>query len=121
MVSWILRKPLPLLFDPFECVSLFFSGLALPFSIMDCALTRCWLIHSSDHNLRRKRWEIKLAGRDYPHMYVYQVIDIRHAILPCSGAHGSTSQGAIILRPVLSPRFFDSVDTRKYPARAWYM
>ena len=30
--SWIFRKPLPLLFDTFEAIVLFFSGLSLPFN-----------------------------------------------------------------------------------------
>lgn len=33
--SWIFRMPLPLFFDTFEAIVLFFSGLALPFNTID--------------------------------------------------------------------------------------
>lgn len=65
-LAWILGKPLTLLFDPYESVTLFLAGKAVHCMTIKLALTPSISTYSE---LRSARWEIKLAGRDDSDVY----------------------------------------------------
>lgn len=67
-LAWIMGKPLTLLFDPYESIVLFLSGPSKLHSILLAVPHSC---HLSPHReLRRTRWEIKLARGYDPDVYV---------------------------------------------------
>jgi len=67
ILAWILDKPLTLLFDPYESVTLFLAG-----EVVHIAMMR-WTVYNSSSSpyseLRGTRWEIKLAGRHDSDVY----------------------------------------------------
>lgn len=84
ILGWILDKPLPLLFDPFESMVRFYDPLDGCVFMMYAkvlyisgkgALYGCarGIAHSRSqrHDLRCRRWEVQLAGRRNTHMSVF--------------------------------------------------
>lgn len=65
VLGWILGKPMSLLFDPYESVVLFFSGMLSLTALSITSRATHLFVNSSDCQLRRPRWEVKLAGRLY--------------------------------------------------------
>jgi hypothetical protein len=63
-LAWILKKPLTLLFDPYESIAMFLSGKCRSF-------VPAWMTHkfctcSAYRKLRCTRWQIKLVRGIYP-------------------------------------------------------
>ena len=84
ILGWILDKPLPLLFDPFESMVRFYGPLDSPVFMMYAkvlyisgkgALYECatGIAHSRSqcHDPRCRRRKVQLAGRRNTHMSVF--------------------------------------------------
>ena len=86
ILGWILDKPLPLLFDPFESIVRFYNpldGLVLMMyakvlyisgkgALFGCATGYSLQPHCSQrHDQRCRRWKVQLAGRRDTHMSVF--------------------------------------------------
>ncbi len=61
VLGWILGKPMSLLFDPYESVVLFFSGMFPLTTLSMTSRTTHLFVNSSYCQLCRPRWEVKLA------------------------------------------------------------